>query len=249
MRRAAYAVFGLVSLASLAACGSSGGTSTGPAPTQGPSCDPCDTSSGQETTPVAKNPDGVPYPTKGVGWKVRGTDGSGNVLSKPGDVMKNLKWMGFPNADSSKGLQEIQLADYFDPTQKRDKVIHLIVSAVWCGPCNAETDAIMSVYPQLQQMGVAMIQMLTDSAVAGTPASVNDLNAWITKHGTKFNEALDPQQLTLGPYFDQPAIPLNVFIDARSMEIIDRYEGAVQDQVADAQVYVDWVNSHPATQY
>src|SRR4051812_46592564 len=70
------------------------------------------------------NPDGVAYPVKNVGTHARGVDGAGNVAKKPGNVMQNFKFLGYPNADKSKGLQTVALADYFDPTGTKFKVIH-----------------------------------------------------------------------------------------------------------------------------
>src|SRR5689334_10703155 len=55
------------------------------------------------------NPDGVPYPS----------DHTGTIARKgttPGNRIENFKFLGYPNADTSQGLQPISLAQYFDPT-------------------------------------------------------------------------------------------------------------------------------------
>jgi hypothetical protein len=252
MRHAACAVLPALFLV---ACSSGGGGTT---PQQGSTCDPCDTSNSQQGQPVATNPYGDPYPTKGLGNAARGTDSMGNLNSKPGDVARNLKWVGYPGANVSSGFKPIQLADYYDPHNKQWEVLHIAVAAYWCGPCNQETDATVPVADQLKQKKVAFLQALNDGPVTGKPATTTDLSNWITRHNSNFTEMLDPEQENVGQLFTQPSIPLNVYIDVRSMEILQAYEGAPQDangQVTsqavldDAQRFLDWVGSHPATQY
>src|SRR4051794_13052838 len=46
------------------------------------------------------NPTGVSYPTANVGYNAR----KGN---KPGNVINNYKFLGYPNSDISKGLQPV----------------------------------------------------------------------------------------------------------------------------------------------
>src|SRR5262245_29945834 len=66
------------------------------------------------------NPDGVLYPTDNIGRLPR-------KLSPPtsGNRIANFKFMGYPDADESKGLQPLSLADYFDPSGQRYRLIHI----------------------------------------------------------------------------------------------------------------------------
>src|SRR6476646_3900781 len=124
-------------IASLAACSAT--TVPAPAPTGTPG-DGTGTGTPQDMGLVAPggdtNPKGVAYPTANVGYTARkGT--------KPGNVINNYKFLGYPQSDITKGLQPVSLADYFDPEQKNYKIIHIIVSGVWCVFCKAETDALI----------------------------------------------------------------------------------------------------------
>jgi len=188
---------------------------------------------------------------KNLGHKVRGIDGAGNVAKTPGSVMKNYKFLGYPNADKSKGLQTVALADYYDPTGKTFKVIHLIVAGVWCSPCNQETDALVKALSDPAQAydkkGVVFLQALDDGPVQGTGAKKTDLDNWITSHKTTFTSVLDPNNANLGAFFDAAAIPWNANLDARTMEILDA--GVGYEDPAGVQPWLDWVAQNPPSQF
>lgn len=149
-------------------------------------------------------------------------------------VMQNYTFQGYKLADVSQGLQSVSLADYYDPCQKRLKLLHITVGAVWCGPCNQETDAFVAAKSSLDSQRVVVIQALDDGATFGTPATDQDLQFWIKKHNSNFTEMLDPGLKNLAGYFDAAAIPWNANIDPRTMEIIDSsvgFTGAAQNEV------------------
>src|ERR1700677_2706705 len=86
----------------------------------------------------------VPYPTENIGTAQRGLDGNLNPKTIPGSVIQDFKFLGYPNADVSGGLQTIALSDYYDPTASKHKVLHIIAAAEWCNPCAAETSALLT---------------------------------------------------------------------------------------------------------
>jgi hypothetical protein len=168
--------------------------------------------------PAAVNPDGVPYPSKGFGNTAR----TGNT---PGNVMQNFTFQGYPDADESKGLQTISLANYYDPCRKRSKLLHVTVAGVWCVPCNQETDALVAAKAELASDGVVVIQALGDGPVEGVGATVTDLDNWVAKHMSNFTEMLDPGFANFGSFFDTAAVPWNCDIDPRTMEILRESTG------------------------
>lgn len=208
---------------------------------------------GQTATPTGHdaNPQGIAYPTKNIGFHARGVDGAGGVNKTPGNVMRNYKFLGYPNADKSKGLQTVALADYFDPTGTKYKVVHLIVAGVWCSPCNQETDALVTALNDptqaWDQKGVAFVQALDDGAVQGKGATQRDLDLWITTHHSNFTEVLDPGNANLGDFFNAAAIPWNADLDARTMEILEA--GVGEEDPSSVQSWLDWVAANPATQF
>jgi hypothetical protein len=186
----------------------------------GPACNPCDDGG---TTGIASpssghnaNPDGVAYPMPAGGYGRNAR--SGNTA---GSVIQNFKFLGYPDpTNTSGGLQTISLADYYDPCQKRYKLLHITVAGVWCGPCNMETDAIVAAKSQLDSEKIVVVQALDDGPMEGTNATVTDLTNWINDHRSTFPEMLDPGLHNLGGFFQANAIPWNADIDVRTMEIL-----------------------------
>lgn len=209
---AALAVFGAAALGTHAGCSSS-------TPHAGPACNPCEdaapTSAGQVLSGHETNPYGVAYPNPPQGY-----GRSARAGHNPGSVIQNFKFLGYPNADVSQGLQTIALADYYDPCNTTYAMIHLTVAAVWCPPCNEETDDIVAAKSTITGKRIVVIQALSDGATEGVPATASDLNGWIKTHHSNFTEMLDPGLMQLGGFFDAAAIPWNCDIDPRTMEMV-----------------------------
>jgi hypothetical protein len=176
----------------------------------------------------ALNPDGVPYPSSNIGHNPR----KGGT---PGNVIQNFTFRGYPNADRSKGLQSISLAEYYDPCGKRIKMLHLTVAGGWCVPCGEETDALVAAKAQLASERVTVLQALGDGPTEGVTATQTDLDNWIAKHGSNFTEMLDPNLTNLGAFFNAASVPWNCDIDPRTMEIIRDGTGWPGDLNSDLQ--------------
>jgi hypothetical protein len=211
----------------LVACSSGGSGGSAPAN---------DTSDSDGATAVTTgnnaNPDGVPYPSPPGGYGHTARKGS-----TPGSVIQNFKFLGYPESNEANGLQSIALADYYDPCNKRLKLLHLSVAAVWCVPCQDETQAMVASASQLASEGVVVIQALSDGPTKNVGATVNDLNYWVKTNMTTFTEMLDPNLANLGTFFDAAAVPWNADIDPRTMEIIDAatgWAGTVAQELAPA---------------
>lgn len=194
-----------------------------------------------------KNPNGICYPTDDVGTAKRLGTVSGNRI-------KNYKFVGYGTdasavkLDTTKPTSTVSLADFFDPTGDKYLLIHITVAAVWCGPCNQETDEIAtSLAAKYGPQKVVFLQALTEDG-AYAPAKLTDLEGWISDHNNNFSTVLDPEQINLGVFFDKAAIPFNANIDARSMEILTAatgYGGMDQELTK----WVGWTkNNCPKTQ-
>ncbi len=201
----------------------------GSAASQG-TCNPCEGSpapsaSGTDAGSTASrdlnvNPEGVAYPSPAGGYGRSARKGN-----TPGSVIQNFKFLGYPNADSSRGLQTIALADFYDPCNKHSTLFHLSVAAVWCVPCNEETMALVAAKAELASKRVVLVQALSDGPKLNVGATQSDLDYWIGKNHPTFTEMLDPDLANLGGFFDAAAIPWNADIDPRTMEIVDEGTG------------------------
>lgn len=171
------------------------------------------------TTAPDTNPNGVPYPSQGIGTTV-------------GAVMQNYKFLGYPDGDPSKGLQPMSLAQYFDPTGTKYKMIHVQASGSWCTYCRSETRMVIPLKPQLEQRKVLWVVSLAEGTVQGTPATKDDLDKWITTFKWDAPHLLDSGNKNFGPFYDAAAMPWNVNIDAKTMKILSSGVGAPQTEKA-----------------
>jgi hypothetical protein len=235
MKHVVIAFGGLVS-SLFFACGST--------PVPGPGIDPPTIQS--QCNVSEQNSYGVCYPTSDIGTSAHTGTVSGSRIANfafTGYVPVNVTPISNPNPPSA--TQTIHLGDYYDPQQKGVpgiiggvpiKLIHLSVAALWCGPCNDETDHVSgsnytgtnpapadSWASQLAQDGIVFIQAINEGAVEGVGSTIADLNNWISpnRHNSDFTSMVDPEGQNLGIFFDAAAIPFNANIDARSMEILE----------------------------
>lgn len=210
---AIFALFAVACSSGTTGSGTGSGT-TGPEQDKG--------LTGEGATPVGKetNPDGVAYPTKNIGTKASSHSSTSGKVGTPGNIMKNFKFYGFPKGDKSQGLQQVSLADYFDPEGKNFRLVHIQAAAVWCGPCNAEAKAAATLAGELKGKKVAWLTALVESAKQGSPATEGDLAKWLTAYPSDYSHVLDPNNTNFGVFFDAAAIPWNADLDARTMEIL-----------------------------
>jgi hypothetical protein len=118
-------------------------------------------------------------------------------------------------------LESIDLARFYDPDGEKGIEL-LIVSAVavWCGVCQVEyQDLRDSGLPEeLRARGVEMLGVLFEDGDA-LPARYEDLVLWSRVFEVNFPMVLDPG-FKMGSFFDRSATPMNMVIDARSMQIL-----------------------------
>jgi hypothetical protein len=177
-----------------------------------------------------ENPDGIAYPMSPFGYGTSARKGK-----TPGSIIQNFKFLGYPNADKSNGLQPIALADYYDPCGARYKLLHISVAAVWCVPCNEETSAMVGAKSYLDMQGVIVVQALSDGPTEGVAATPADLDFWVKNLKPNYTVMLDPNLANFGIFFNAAAVPWNADIDPRTMEILDDgtgWSGTVMTELA-----------------
>jgi hypothetical protein len=166
------------------------------------------------------NPDGKPYPTDNIGTNARKGSTSGNRIA-------NYKFLGYPDADESKGLQPISLAQFYDPTGNRYRIIHIQAAGVWCAACKAETSVVVPNKSILDERKAVWLVSLAEGPTETQPSKEADLVNWIATYKSPFTQWLDPGNQNLGPFYDRSALPWNANIDARTMEILTSATGAI----------------------
>lgn len=185
------------------------------------------------------NPDGLPYPTDRIGANKR-------VGKNAGDRIANLTFQGYPDADRSRGLQTISLADYFDPQQKRNKVLHIQVAATWCSICRSVVEATNIAKEPLGKRGMAYLEVVVSGPSQGVGPSLPQFDEWLTQNKTTYTSAIDVRARRLASMgVNGDVMPWDIVVDTRTMEILDSSGGAPADIGLYADVFLDFVNQNP----
>ena len=177
---------------------------------------PSQMDAGSESTP----PDATPmiqYP-------------SGPYGTNEGDVITNLGWMGYGDTDVdsdddpfNEAARMVKLEEFFAGNDPSATVIMIGSGAGWCGPCQDEALQLPGLYTQYRASGARFISTMFEDSY-GSKADANYAKAWGQQFGLAFPTLADPDGL-LDPYYNGSAIPMNMFIDATTMEIIDVHHG------------------------
>lgn len=187
----------------------------------------------------AANPDGTPYPTDHLG-------GAARAGGRPGDRIPNLAFQGYRESNRDAGLTTLSLADYYDPTQARHKLLHLQVAATWCAICSSESDATVKVKEPLGREGAVFLQVVVNGDVVSKGPSLDDVASWMDRHASNYSIGIDVRARRLAG-LGVGAVPWNFLIDTRTMEILDATGGAPDDIVKYVRLGLRWVDEHPAS--
>ena len=192
---------------------------------------------------ITTNPDGVPYPADHQGGRERST-------LRPGDRMPMFTFRGYRDGDRTKGLQPIGIAEYFDPAQKRHKVLHIQLAATWCAICSSELKATVPIAKDLNGRGIALLQIVVSGAAANVGPSQSEIDGWVDRHGSNFATAIDVAARRLATIgVSGAAMPQDILIDTRTMEILDSSLGAPLDVARYGQDGLDFVGRNPPSNY
>jgi len=192
-----------------------------------------------DVTGTDASPDGDPYPTDNIGSRPhKGT--------KPGERIANFTFQGYRDGDRSKGLSPISLAEYFDPKMKRHKILHLQVAATWCAICSSVLEATVTVTEPLKERGVVFLEVIVAGPSSAKGPALEEVDEWVTRHKTNFTTAIDVRARRLGIMgVDPGAMPHDIMIDTRTMEILDSSIGAPLDVVKYVTEGLDYVKNNP----
>lgn len=183
------------------------------------------------------NPDGVPYPTDSLG-------GIGRASSRAGHRIPNFTFQAYVNGDRSKGLQTVSLADFYDPEQKRHKVLDIQISQVWCAICSVETESTSQLIGELTAEGVVFLQIMTAGSDASRGPALEEVDAWVDRHKMTYTLAIDVRSRRMAG-IGVSTVPWDLLVDTRTMEILDSSAGAPADVAKYVREGLQWVATHP----
>ncbi len=176
-----------------------------------------------DVAPHDTNPDGLAYPTDHIG-------GTAHHSKVSGDRIPNFTFQAYVDGDRAAGLKTISLADYFDPQQKRNKVLHIEVSAVWCTICSSVTTETVKIKEELAKEGVVYLEVMTAGNRAGAGPSLGEVDDWVTRHESNITTAIDVSARRTGSIGVDPGVrPWDIVVDTRTMEILESSGGSPID--------------------
>lgn len=147
--------------------------------------------------------------------------------SEPGDVASDLCFQGWPRPESveheADTLSSLSFGRYFDPTGDRYELLLVNSAALWCAACQSEHEDLPDRYREYAPRGLVVLSALFQDQ-KGDPATVEHLALWVETYATPFPMALDPDY-QLGVYAPAGSAPLNLLLDARTMEILEKFTG------------------------
>lgn len=184
---------------------------------------------GNEVDPTAEAP-GIPpgtYPEPPYG-------------TVEGATIENLELFGWRDpvavAFDLATASKIRLGDFYNTGAAGEGTEYILLNAVtaWCGVCRSEYQHMKDdqTYQKFAARGLEIVGVLFEDN-NGDPSTYQDMTNWARSFSVSFPFVNDPGFKT-GIFFDKSATPMNMLIDARSMEIVlvmTGYNPLMYDQV------------------
>jgi len=147
---------------------------------------------------------------------------NGPFGTEEGDTLADACFQGFRNpakvSHSARTLESIAFADYYDPTGSKGYELILInTAAVWCSACRSEHEGLPDKNRAYGPRGLRILSTLFQDA-RRDPASLDDLDTWVTVFSSDYAMVLDPDY-QLGGFASAETAPLNLVVDAHTMKI------------------------------
>lgn len=166
---------------------------------------------------------------------------AGPYGTKAGETAANLEFLGYMDPktfckkpadkkmDTSK-LRPISFQSYHLGDSStgcagyKPKLMWVMVSAGWCGPCITEVSSTQQQYAKNAITdGLELLNIVFEDK-ASAPADGAFLKTWIAQGSLTFPVAMDPS-FKMGAYFSKAAVPFNMLVDTKTMKIYYRQVG------------------------
>lgn len=158
-------------------------------------------------------------PPSSAGWSV--PDGGTQVFPQ-------LTLQGLPSASATGGPQAISTWQYHDPSGPQYDLLHVMAICMWCPHCNNETTALAGIAAWRAANNVAAMQIALQGYSGASPTWA-EVQKWSSDHYADFPVLIDGQGAQLGQSFDLSAVPVNIVVDPRTMNVLAVDVGDVGD--------------------
>jgi hypothetical protein len=152
-----------------------------------------------------------------------------------GSTLQNVVFEGFarPEIDATTS-GPISLCDFHNPTgasvypeaspygagNPKPRGLLLHVAGIWDSPGSYEAKNVLPAkYAAYEPLGGEFLLLLQDGQQPGESAGTEQLQNWIAKFEVNYPSVIDPAR-RLEPYYALSALPQNLLVDTRTMEIV-----------------------------
>jgi hypothetical protein len=159
-------------------------------------------------------------------------------------IVPPFKFYGYLNRGLIDATQVLHVSDFYNPTgvevfadghplagQPKPRALVMMMSAVWCQPCNYEAANVLPTEVPPYQPDVQFLGILIDGQTPGTPATITNLNNWTASYqlntGVFYPMTIDPTSKVMSLY--EPAFPGNMIIDTEDMRMVYRVAGVMDE--------------------
>ncbi len=147
-----------------------------------------------------------------------------------GSTIANLSWTGYADTDAdtdsdpfNESPRTFKLEEYFVGKDAGSRIIVINASAGWCSVCQDEAPSLESFYGSYGSRGLRIVTALFEDD-GGSPADTSFAKAWGDYFNLGFPVMADPSDV-LSPYYQENSVPMNIFVDASDMTIVDIVHG------------------------
>ncbi len=161
--------------------------------------------------------DKMPYPEGPYGYAVE-------------SIVEDFGLQGFIDSDDAdddpfnEEARQIKISEFFQGEDLDAKLILINVGAGWCPVCAQEMQYIAPRFKQFYDRGIRILNVV-DQDDDSAPPDLDFAKTWAGRFSSKLPTAIDPYDKVLGPYFTESAVPMNIYIDASTMQIVEAYAG------------------------
>jgi hypothetical protein len=146
---------------------------------------------------------------------------------EPDATAENFCFRGWRRPDTAEhttgSLEDISFSTFHDEVGERYELLLVNTAALWCSVCQVEHRDLPERHRAYAPRGLVILSALFQDARA-EPAKFDDLRVWVETFSTPFPMVLDPA-FQMGAYASAETAPLNLIIDARTMQILQKYVG------------------------
>ncbi|MEK6609043.1 MAG: hypothetical protein AABZ30_15400 [Myxococcota bacterium] len=147
----------------------------------------------------------------------------------PSGGIKDLEFLAFVDDDGNgvshdDAPRTLRLSDAFACNRPGTRILMINAAAGWCDPCQRESAALPAFAAEYGPRGVAIMTAIFQDQ-AGDPADQEFVHLWAETFSLSTPVLIDSKFLT-ERFIDVSAMPVNIFVDAETAEILTTATGA-----------------------